>query len=272
MLRNTFCHLPNVGIKTEKAFWRQGILDWEDFLRQAEIQGSPGRIERLLPHVNSSLQELDKNNPEFFAEMLPNQEKWRLFWEFSESTAYIDIETTGTGKGLDHITTIALYDGNHVYTFVHGRNLEEFSDQIRDYGLVVTFNGACFDIPFIEKELGIVMPRAHIDLRFVLKSLGYKGGLKKCEHWFGLDRGNLDGVDGYWAVLMWSAFENTGDERILETLLAYNVEDVLSLELLLCHAYNLKIAELPLDKKGICIPSPGLNPYRVHGEIMERIG
>ena len=32
MLRNTFVHLPGVGPKRERAFWEQGILDWDGFL------------------------------------------------------------------------------------------------------------------------------------------------------------------------------------------------------------------------------------------------
>jgi uncharacterized protein YprB with RNaseH-like and TPR domain len=51
------------------------------------------------------------------------------------------------------------------------------------------YNGKTFDVPFIEKYFGIRMNHAHIDLRYVLKSLGYAGGLKRCEKALGLDRG-----------------------------------------------------------------------------------
>jgi len=51
---------------------------------------------------------------------------------------------------------------------------------------------------------GIELNQVHIDLRYVLRSLGYTGGLKGCEKQAGIDRGNLEGVDGYFAVLLWT--------------------------------------------------------------------
>ena len=40
MLRNTFVHLPGVGPKRERAFWEQGILDWDGFLAHPRRAGS----------------------------------------------------------------------------------------------------------------------------------------------------------------------------------------------------------------------------------------
>jgi len=45
------------------------------------------------------------------------------------------------------------------------------------------------------------MRQVHIDLRYIMNYLGYKGGLKKCELQLGIDRGLLKEVDGYCAVL-----------------------------------------------------------------------
>ena len=88
---------------------------------------------------------------------------------------------------------------------------------------------------------------SHIDLRYVLRSLGYSGGLKGCEHQLGLDRGDLEGVDGFFAVLLWNEFQRSGDKRVLETLLAYNIEDAINLEMLMVMAYNLKLKETPFE-------------------------
>jgi uncharacterized protein YprB with RNaseH-like and TPR domain len=41
-----------------------------------------------------------------------------------------------------------------------------------------------------------------IDLRYILKSMGFKGGLKGCEKQLGMDRGDLAGVDGLLAVYL----------------------------------------------------------------------
>ncbi|MFO7912984.1 MAG: ribonuclease H-like domain-containing protein [Desulfotignum sp.] len=88
----------------------------------------------------------------------------------------------------NEITTIALYDGESIKYYVQGRNLDAFMDDIEKYSVIVTYNGKTFDVPFIEKYFGIRMNHAHIDLRYVLKSLGYSGGLKRCEKALGLDR------------------------------------------------------------------------------------
>jgi hypothetical protein len=129
--------------------------------------------------------------------------------------------------------------------------------------VLVTFNGKCFDAPIIERVLKVPCPRAHVDLRFVLKAVGASGGLKACEKRYGLSRRELDGVDGWGAVLLWRQWERTGDERVLETLLAYNAADVLSLEVLLAHA----LAELLLATPFAAdltqpIPHMAENPFR----------
>ena len=50
------------------------------------------------------------------------------------------------------------------------------------FDLVVTFNGTSFDLPFIRRAFpNISLPAVHIDLRFVMRRLGYRGGLKKIE-------------------------------------------------------------------------------------------
>ena len=109
----------------------------------------------------------------------------------------------------------------------------------------MTYNGKTFDMPFIRRYLGVPVDQAHIDLRYVLASLGYRGGLKECERQMGLDRGELEEVDGYFAVLLWRHYVQHSDRRTLETLLAYNALDVINLEQLMVRAYNLKIAGTP---------------------------
>jgi uncharacterized protein YprB with RNaseH-like and TPR domain len=199
----------------------------------------------LACHVRKSADELDGGNAAYFEERLPPAEHWRMFSEFRRSAAYLDIETTGLSPAFNAITTIALFDGSRIRYYVQGRNLEDFADDVLNFKLVITYNGKCFDIPFIERSFGIEIRAAHIDLRYVLRSLGYKGGLKGCEKQLGIDRGDLDGVDGYFAVLLWHDFVENGNELALETLLAYNIEDVVNLESLMVSAYNMKVGRTP---------------------------
>jgi uncharacterized protein YprB with RNaseH-like and TPR domain len=263
--------VPGVGIKAEQELWAAGVVSW-DSLAGADDALPPRRREQILRHVEESHRQLAGNNPAFFAATLPSGEHWRLYPEFRSSVAYLDIETTGLGGGGDHITTIALYDGRTIRHYVHGRNLADFARDIRDYRLLVTYNGKCFDLPFLRNAFGIALDQAHIDLRYLLASLGYKGGLKGCERRLGLDRGDLTDVDGYFAVLLWRDFQHRGNPAALETLLAYNIRDVVNLEPLLVQAYNLKAAQTPFGSAvALGMPTPPPEPFRAHGPTVERL-
>ena len=228
MLRRTFCHVPGVGIKAEQRLWAAGAVSW-DAVAQAGITLAAPRRERIVQHLEESERRLAGKDPAFFAQTMPSGEHWRLYPEFRDSVAYVDIETTGLGGPRDHITTIALYDGRTIRHYVHGQNLAEFARDVRDYRLLVTYNGKCFDLPFLRASFGIPLDQAHIDLRYVLASLGYKGGLKGCERRLGLDRGDLADVDGFFAVQLWNDYRWRGNLQALETLLAYNIRDVVNL-------------------------------------------
>ena len=243
MLQNTFRHIEKIGPTTEFKLWEAGALTWEEGL-EIPFELLPVRkpIDQAL---HASIEKLEEGDPAWFSARLPGSECWRLFPEFREKVAYIDIETDGGSSENGMITTISLWDGSNLYHYVHGDNLRDFQDDILDYSLLVTWNGASFDIPFIESWYRTTLPHAHIDLRHVLNSLGYRGGLKSVEQQFEISRGMLDGVDGYTAVLLWKDYVNNGDSRALETLLAYNSLDVVNLERLMVEAYNLKIEETP---------------------------
>ena len=244
MLKNTFCHLPGVGAISEKNLWAAGIHSWECLENDCE-RIPQKRLDRLRSLLSDSYEEMKALNPHYFYECLPSHQHWRLFPDFQDSIAYLDIETTGLDPRLDHITTIAFYDSKDIHYYVRGKNLDEFKDDIQKYKLLATYNGKTFDVPFIESRLGIKLNHAHIDLRYILKNLGYSGGLKSCERQLGFDRGKLRSVDGYMAVMLWYEYKNTGDRKALDTLLAYNIEDVLSLENLLVFAFNKKLRETP---------------------------
>jgi len=181
MLTNSFLHIPGIGSVTEKRLWTSGLLDWHQ-VDSAEGCDVPAKnLMRVAACMAESCEHLDKNNPAYFADHLPAGEHWRFFPQFRKTTAFMDIETTGMDVFGSEITTIALYDGESIKYYVQGQNLDAFMEDIGRYNVIVTYNGKTFDVPFIEKYFGIEMTHAHIDLRYVLKSLGYGGGLKRCE-------------------------------------------------------------------------------------------
>lgn len=229
MLKNTFIHIPGIGPKTEQLLWKRGILTWEDFLDHKKPILSSDRDAVIRRELEISLE--NRNNLLFFANRLPSSELWRVFESFREEAVFLDIETSGGYQGLDEITLIGLYDGQKVQTFVNGRNLEDFELAIASYPLIITFNGSCFDLPYLRAWFRhISLPPAHIDLRFVLKKLGLRGGLKAIEKQVGLSRDPMvEGMNGFDAVLLWKAYQ-WGDQSALERLILYNTMDIVQLK------------------------------------------
>ena len=229
MLEHTFIHIQGIGRKTEQNLWQQGIRTWHDFLGHKGCVFSPARDLYVRNELEKSIEH--RNDVRFFRDRLSSGEMWRLFGAFKEKPVYLDIETTGGYQGVDEITVIGIYDGLTVQSFVNGVNLDEFEIAIADFELVVTFNGAGFDLPFIRRRFrGISLPPAHIDLRFLLKRLGHTGGLKKIEKEFGIAReADIEGMDGYDAVHLWRAYQ-WGDEAALDRLVRYNRYDIVNLK------------------------------------------
>ncbi|MCP4667309.1 MAG: exonuclease [Deltaproteobacteria bacterium] len=236
MLEHTFIHIKGIGRKTEQGLWERGIRTWRDFLETRKPVLSPARDRFIKSELETSTRHLD--DIRFFSDRLSSGDMWRLFKAFEEKAVYLDIETSGGYQGMDEITVIGLYDGKDVYTFVSGRNLDQFETAISDYDLVITFNGATFDLPFIRRAFkNISLPAAHIDLRYVLKRLGYRGGLKKIEKVLGILRGpDIDGMDGYEAVRLWRAY-TWGDNAALARLIQYNTADIVNLKPLMERGY-----------------------------------
>lgn len=274
MLTNTFLHVAGVGRAYERRLWSEGVLCWDDFLARRRTPGGgkgPGRkAEAVGKTLDESIRALAEGDHRFFSARLPAAEQWRLFKAFSDRTAYVDIETTGLSAESCEITTIALYDGADIRYYVNGKNLGDFIDDMARYDLLVTFNGKTFDVPIIERYFGAELPHSHIDLRYVLASLGYSGGLKACEKKFGLSRNELEGVDGFMAVRLWREYRR-GKASALDTLLAYNIEDVVNLERLMYSAYNLKLAELGLFEALPPAPGRPQTPFKVDTALVKRL-
>jgi len=272
MLQNTFMHIQTIGAVTEQRLWEAGLRSWGAYPDEISIPLSGQRKYYLQKGIDESRHHLSQNNPGYFSSCLPAHQSWRLFPEFRNSTVYLDIETTGLDRHYQSITTIALYDGHEIKTYVQGSNLDDFLDEVYKYKVMVTYNGKCFDIPFIENYFNVRLNHAQIDLRYILHSLGFRGGLKGCERQLGLDRGDLRNVDGFMAVLLWDEFVRTENQRTLETLLAYNVQDAVNLENLMVTAYNLKLRETPFHNDlSIEAASPPANPFSADVGIIDRI-
>lgn len=272
MLHISFLHIPSIGESTEKQIWNSGIRTVDDFLESPPEFLSLNKRRKIEDHIHLSKDKIRSKDARYFYDNLPSREHWRIFKEYKDTTAYIDIETTGLGSPEDIITTIALYDGKKINYYINGKNLTDFKKDIQKYKVIVTYNGKTFDVPFIERYFGISIPHAHLDLRYILYSLGYSGGLKSCERQLGIGRtGSLADVDGFFAVLLWNDYKKSGNKRSLETLLSYNIEDVLNLEYLMIEAYNRKLIEIPFELESINIAETPDNPFRIDTTTVKRL-
>lgn len=192
-------------------------------------------VERCL---KSSVKALDGADHTYFRKALGLAESWRAFESFRAQAVYLDIETDGGSSGSS-VTIVGLYDGKDYQVLRKGENLNDFPDVISQYKMIVTFFGAGFDLPMLQKCFwGLKFDQIHIDLCPTLKRLGYRGGLKKIEKQLGISRGNeTDGLSGLDAIYLWRETLK-GNEDAYEKLVAYNREDVVNLERLACIAFE----------------------------------
>ena len=239
MLQKTFIHVPGIGLVRERCLWDAGIRTWHDYLASgAELPWNATLIAHTREHLVQSLKAYRDAAWAFFDKRLPSNHKWRAFGDFQDRTLYLDIETTGLTLD-DSITIIGTYDGCETKTFVLGRNLREAVEEINRYPILVTYNGACFDIPVIQRQFAAACRNhIHIDLRYPLQRLGYSGGLKGIERTMGIVRSEATrGLDGWDAVRLWQAYLG-GSQEALDLLVAYNAEDVRHLKPLMEFVYQ----------------------------------
>jgi uncharacterized protein len=154
-----------------------------------------------------------ENDSAWFGRIVPSQHHWRLYDRFKDEAVFLDIETDGY---YGSITVVGLFDGQQTMTFVRGVNLERSILQrvLEKYKLIVTFNGASFDLPVMRRYFNI-------------------DGLKSIEKQLGIVRDKeVQGVSGSDAVYLWQQFRATRSREFLDLLVKYNEEDVINLPLI----------------------------------------
>jgi uncharacterized protein YprB with RNaseH-like and TPR domain len=253
MLKHSFIFAKGMTEESERALWGRGITSWELLAKHpeeaAEVLG-PARAGKLQEAIGEAQKALAAGDHAWFRLNVPERELWRL-WEgycAPNEVALVDIETTGLTPGYDQVTVIGLADATGaVRTFVQGRpmagdeTLERFRDAIRTYRLIVTFNGASFDLPFIEKhfrETSFRFEQPHLDLLLQARALGLGGGLKDLEKQLGIVRGDdIKEIRGTEAIRLWGAWRG-GDQDAYRRLTRYNQADCVNLAAFAAHIFK----------------------------------
>ncbi len=241
MLQQTFIHIPGIGKQTELELWERGIRSWDDADRFEKRFGAVGaRLQQKLDeYIPRSREAIRRKDAAFFERLSSLGEAWRIFPAFADDCVYLDIETTGLSSVFDTVTMVGLYDGRQYRVFVEGDNLQELPSHLRNYSIVVTYNGAGFDLRFLKLAFpNIVLPPIHIDLRWSTRKLGMAGGLKSVEAKLGLKRSaSTENLTGFDATVLW-ARHLRGEKNALEQLIQYNTDDVVHLKAIMEMTYD----------------------------------
>ena len=71
MLKNTFVHIPGIGIKSEEKIWSSGVYCWDDLCGgDLSVCVRIGK-DHLKRSIEESIEHLSNLNPEFFGKRLP---------------------------------------------------------------------------------------------------------------------------------------------------------------------------------------------------------
>ena len=231
MIESTFCFLPGVGTRTERRFWREGLLNWERFLATRVVRGiSDARKTRFDRDIAQAQQSFLRNDTRYFAKAVAPRHQWRLYEWLRERALYLDIETDSFGQ----ITVVGLYGRDGYKALVKNESLDliRLREELSRYDLLVTFCGSTFDLPMLRAHFpDLPLEQPHIDLCGVGRQLGYRGGLKAIERRMGIERaGALQGFTGHDAVRQWNRWRHQRDEDARRLLLAYNEADCVNLQ------------------------------------------
>ncbi len=230
-IENSFIPVRGVGETTERKLWREGVTHWDEF--DPSLVG-PTTGDRIEAFIDEGRQHLDDGDSRFFGEQLPGSEAWRLYENFREDAVFFDIETTGLSASRNQVTTVSFHRGGDTTTLVAGDDLTpEAVARHLDAPLLVTFNGASFDVPFLEQSFDLSIDAPHVDAMYPCKRLDLTGGLKAIEQEIGIERDRPD-ISGRDAVRLWREHER-GVDGALDTLVSYNREDTVHLRELMDH-------------------------------------
>ena len=256
MREMSFAMLPGIGPAFERRIWGAGVRSWDSFLETRKITGISGERKQ---HLDTRIREGKRGgtDPAFLAGFFPRHLHWRCWEDLMAGAAFLDIETDGLSR-FSSVTVIGIHrkGDSRMISLVRGRGLNPCSlrEALDGVSMLVTYNGASFDLPFINQRFPGCLPQVpHFDLRIAARHLGYRGGLKSLERELGIARdfevATLAGED---ALLYWKMWHIDRNRGALRLLLKYNREDVENLiplsDILYGNMVQRTLGVLPMDE------------------------
>jgi len=234
MLQESFVVLRGVGRATERKIRSLGVKNWDDF---RDAPGLPGfgkaRKAALDSHLAALGKCLSRGDARVLCGALPAGERWRLYPDFRDRAAFLDIETTGLDIGSD-VTVVGLFLRGNYTPFIRGVSLsaQALWRALRPARILVTFNGGSFDLPMLRAAFpSLCLDLPHIDLRHLAPRAGIRGGLKKVERLLGIRRADeIKMLCSHDAAYLWRIWERKQSANALRLLIDYNRADCVNLQ------------------------------------------
>lgn len=237
MIKESFQILKRISKGKEKSIKSQGIKDWNDFIKKDKIKGISNKSKQYYnQELLKASEAIKNNNSKYFKNILPSMETWRLYNQFKSQAVFLDIEVTGV-KEYDDIIMVGLFDGIDTKLMIRGINLnmKALEEELKQYKLIITFNGNVFDLPFLKKRYPNLIPDIPtIDLRHFANRHNLKGGLKHIEENLNIKRSDLQYKFRSGDIKrLWRMYLASGDRHYLKLLVEYNEDDCINQKIIL---------------------------------------
>ena len=98
----------------------------------------------------------------------------------------MDVEATDLSPHYDRRTVVGISGCKKAKAFARGIDLDDIVDEFAKYDFLVTYNGACFDLPFIKQDYSeIEFNQLHTGMAYPLRRIGYAGDLMQSSRYSG---------------------------------------------------------------------------------------
>lgn len=230
LLYISLIQVSKVTAKREKWFWENGILSIQDLAKQLDGQLSffstsvEQEVNWLMNDAGHSVKEIAS----IFEEKTGKRDFYRIAYSIPEDVLFLDIETTGLSPIYHYITMVGWMMNGKYGCWIAGTDQAELQQVCQAAKIIVTFNGARFDVKFLDTffpDLKIG-EKTNLDLMHLCKRFGLVHGQKNIEKELQFNRPKeVQNCDGKEAIALWYKFI-FGDDEALNSLIEYNFYDI----------------------------------------------